>query len=587
MSATTRLRSRLLRLFGAGWNMAFNQLESVFVLFFFVILANLVVFLLLSEPFAFKHAFWLALTGVCLSGLAYRVFHWSMKLATHMLLIHSYLLVMYCVWVSGGLFSSSIIWLMILPVPAMFLLGWRDSLVWIGVVQLSVLILVPLTENGWLPVSYVYSQKHLWWSLGNYVFTAISLFGGLMVYLRIYNHQLTEITQRNIELSANRTALLQAESYKDQFLASVGHELRTPMNAILGFNDVIRAELTAEKKSLQTLDLIRSSTERLLTLVNQILDFSQIQAGRLPLKLTPTYFPDAFTQCMEKYKRPANDPVRFHASLSPELPAWLMTDALRIKDVLCHLIDNAFKFTQNGEVRLQVSKDQDHVLFEVIDTGVGIAPELQSFIFNRFEHADQQTHIEFGGAGLGLAICKGLIDLFGGQIGLRSQPGHGAYFWFRIPLLVCDAPAHNAAVTDRGIALQKQPLSLLLVDDNAMNLKVASLMCAQLWPQASLHCVSSAQSCLMYVENHKVDAILMDLMMPQMNGLQATRTIRAMQDPVLEKLVVIGLTASSHPHDHDECLAAGMNDVLVKPLSKALLQTSVERLVHDARSLHG
>ena len=169
----------------------------------------------------------------------------------------------------------------------------------------------------------------------------------------------------------------------------------------------------------------------------------------------------------------------------------------------------------------------------------------------------------------------------------RSQPGHGAYLWFRIPLLVCDAPAHTAAVTDRGEALQKQPLSLLLVDDNAMNLKVASLMCAQLWPQASMHSVSSAQSCLIYLENHEPEAILMDLMMPHMNGLQATRTIRAKQDPRLKKLVVIGLTASSHPHDHDECLAAGMNDVLVKPLSKALLQASVERLVYAARSLHG
>ena len=580
------LRNGKTWLFSAWSNAALNQFERLFVLLFAVIVANLCVFLMLAEPFAFQHAFWTALASVGLTGLVYRVFHWSLKLTTHLLLIESYLLVMYCVWVSGGLFSSSIIWLIILPVPAMFLLGLRDSLFWIALVLLSVAALVPLTDYGWLPVSYVYGQQHLLWSLGNYAFTSISLVTGLMVYKRIYTSQLNEITQRNDELSANRTALMQAESYKDQFLASVGHELRTPMNAILGFNDVIRAELLAETKSVQTLDYIRESTEHLLKLVNQILDFSQIQAGRLQLQFAPTRFATAFSQCVETYNRPANDPVQFHASLSPDLPEWLMTDALRLKEVLCHLIDNAFKFTPRGDIKLAISKDNDEVLFEVTDTGVGIAQELQPFIFNRFEHADQQTHTEFGGAGLGLAICKGLIDLFGGQIGMQSEPGQGSCFWFRIPLQACEAPAPSLAVNDQTESRRDRAMSLLLVDDNAMNLKVASLMCEQLWPKARVYCVDSAQACLAFLQNHPVDAVLMDLIMPQMNGLEATRAIRAFSDPRLSQVVVIGLTASSHPQDHAECLTAGMNDVVVKPLNRGLLQASIERLVQPESGPH-
>lgn len=582
----SRLRNGKTWLFSAWSNAALNQFERLFVLLFAVIVANLCVFLMLAEPFAFQHAFWTALVSVGLTGLVYRVFHWSLKLTTHLLLIESYLLVMYCVWVSGGLFSSSIIWLIILPVPAMFLMGLRDSLFWIALVLLSVAALVPLTDYGWLPVSYVYGQQHLLWSLGNYAFTSISLVTGLMVYKRIYTSQLNEINQRNDELSANRTALMQAESYKDQFLASVGHELRTPMNAILGFNDVIRAELLAETKSVQTLDYIRESTEHLLKLVNQILDFSQIQAGRLQLQFAPTRFATAFSQCVETYNRPANDPVQFHASLSPDLPEWLMTDALRLKEVLCHLIDNAFKFTPRGDIRLAISKDNDEVLFEVTDTGVGIAQELQPFIFNRFEHADQQTHTEFGGAGLGLAICKGLIDLFGGQIGMQSEPGQGSCFWFRIPLQACEAPVPSLAVNDQTESRRERAMSLLLVDDNAMNLKVASLMCEQLWPKAKVYCVDSAQACLAFLQNHPVDAVLMDLIMPQMNGLEATRAIRAFIDPRLSQVVVIGLTASSHPQDHAECLTAGMNDVVVKPLNRGLLQASIERLVQPESGPH-
>jgi len=580
------LRNGLALLQQAELNTVPNQLERLFLLLFGVIVANLCAFLLMAEPFAFQYAFWVALTSVGLTGLAQKLWRWSLKLTTHMLLIQSYLLVMYCVWVSGGLFSSAIIWLIILPVPAMFMLGLRDSLLWIAVVLLSVSSFVPLTEYGWLPVSYVYGQKHLLWSFGNYAFTAISLVSGLLVYKRIYTNQLNEINQRNDELMAIRSALLQAESYKDQFLASVGHELRTPMNAILGFNDVIRAELVTDAKSVQTLDLIRESTEHLLTLVNQILDFSQIQAGRLQLQLAPTHLASTFAQCMQTYSRSANDTVQFRASLSPALPDWLMTDAQRLKEVLCHLIDNAFKFTHSGEVSIQISKNQEDVLFEVTDTGVGIAQDLQSFIFNRFEHADQQTHTEFGGAGLGLSICKGLIDLFGGQIGMRSEPGQGSCFWFRIPLQACDAAVSHANTIHHGDVLKEHALTLLLVDDNPVNLKVASLICQQLWPQSAVHCVDSGAASLAFLQTQPVDAVLMDLVMPQMNGLEATRAIRSSGDLQMSQIVVIGLTASSHPHDHAECLASGMNDVVVKPLSRDMLKASIERLVQAQRVQH-
>jgi len=550
-------------------------LEQPVMLAFFVciILANLVLFLLLSQPFAFENALWLAFASVSLTGLAHTFFQWTLQRTTHLLLAQTYALLLYSIWVTGGLFSSSTMWMMILPVPAVYLLGWRESLRWVVLVQLTLLALVPLTEHGWLPVSYVYGPRHVWWSLGNHVFTAISLLGGLMVYQRIYNHQLNEITRRNKELSANRAALLQAESYKDQFLASVSHELRTPMNAILGFNDVIRAELQTAGHSLQTVDLVRESTEHLLKLVNQILDFTQIQAGRLQLQPAPTRLADAFAECTQTYARQTHDPVQFHAQLDPALPEWVMTDAKRLKEVLCHLLDNAFKFTPSGVVNLAIRKDGERMLFEVQDSGVGIADAQQTFIFNRFEHADLQTHTRFGGTGLGLAICKGLVQLFDGDIGLHSEANVGSRFWFRIPLHPCDAPtppSFTAPQTHHGLRF-----TLLLVDDNPVNLKVAELMCKQLWPTARVQSVNSGEACLQWLQTHHVDLVLMDLVMPGMDGLETTRAIRQSVAP-LSDLTVIGLTASSHPQDHAACLQAGMNDVLLKPLGRDQLQRGVQ-----------
>ena len=563
-----------------------EQQQWPFGLLFSTVVLNIMVFLVLAEPYAVQQIFWLAMAGVLLTGLAFWRLHWPMRLTTHLLLMQSAVLVYYSAWVTGGLFSSSLIWLMVLPVPAVFLLGWRDSLVWIALVITAILSLIPLTENGWLPMSYVYTHEHLSWSLGNYVSTAISLLGGLLVYHRIYQNQMAEINLHNQELSEARAALLNAEAYKDQFLASVGHELRTPMNAILGFNDVIRHELSGDAQGQQTVALVRESTEHLLKLVNQILDFSQIQAGRMHLQHKPTRLRDAFDECVKNFTPAPDSPVQFRARLSRQLPEWVSTDVLHLKEVLCHLIDNAFKFTAQGMVQLSIRRDDQYILFEVKDSGVGIAPELQPFIFNRFEHANQETQRQFGGAGLGLAICKGLVTLFGGHIGMQSEPGMGSLFWFRVPLVPCDVPVTNTPQTIATTHTHLHPWRLLLVDDNPVNLKVAAMLCEQIWPLADIQCVSSGQACLKVLQTSPMDAVLMDLVMPEMDGLQTTQALRTSALPGMSTLPVIGLTASSHPQDHTACMQAGMNDVLVKPLNKDQLKSCLEHWLVPQGEMH-
>lgn len=542
----------------------------------YLLLSALGIVLFMLNPHPLTSLPWLPLLSLsllALAGWAHWRWGWSLRWLTHLLLTAGFFLIGAAVLNTGGMSSPSLLWLVMMPLASVFLLGVAAAWWWTAAVLLGMAALTVFTGWGWLDARFSYGPAYTAWGLSNFLGITVSVMAMNLVSYGMYQHQLAQINQRNEALSQTRAALLQAESYKDQFLASVGHELRTPMNAILGFNDVLRAELPNHLARTTTVDLVRESTEHLLKLVNQILSFSQIQAHRMPLQMTPTFMPHAFQDCVLNFSKAPESAVRFVAALDPQLPDWIMTDAPRLKDVLCHLIDNAFKFTAAGTVTMRVRQDPPWLLFEVEDTGVGIAPEIQTHIFNRFEHASAESHTQFGGTGLGLAICKGLVALFGGDIGLRSVPGQGALFWFRIPLQPCAAP-ESATVTATH-TVTPSVLRMLLVDDNPVNLKVATLLCQSIWPQAQLHATLSGRQGLKMLQTTPVDVVLLDLVMPDLDGLQVARIIRSELAAPLNHLPIVGLTASSHPNDHAACRAAGMNAVVLKPINKLHLENGV------------
>ena len=554
----------------------------------YLLLSALGIVLFTLNPHPLTSPPWLPLVSLSLLALAgwgHGRWGWSLRWLTHLLLLAGFFLIFTAVWHTGGMSAPSLLWLVMLPLASVFLLGVAAAWWWTAAVLLGMAALPVLTAGGWLDAQFSYGPDYTAWGLSSILGITISVMTMNLVSYGMYQHQLGQINKRNDALNETRAALLQAESYKDQFLASVGHELRTPMNAILGFNDVLRTELPPDSTRTSTVDLVRESTEHLLKLVNQILSFSQIQADRMPLQMTATYMPETFQQCVLNFSRPPDSAVQFAAELDPQLPDWIMTDAARLKDVLCHLIDNAFKFTAAGTVTMRVRQDLPWLVFEVQDTGVGIAPELQAHIFNRFEHASAETHTRFGGTGLGLAICKGLVALFGGEIGLRSVPGQGALFWFRIPLKLCAAPP--SATTPLAPSVMPSIMRMLLVDDNPVNLKVATLLCQSIWPQAQLHATPSGRAALKLLQTTPVDLVLLDLVMPDLDGLQVARIIRTELAAPLNQLPIVGLTASSHPNDHAACRAAGMNAVVLKPINKLHLENAVLLALQPTGEAHG
>ena len=540
-------------------------------------------FCFLSGPFKQVTLSLISMAALSLISVIYIWRNWPVAVVTHALLAVCFALIYIICMNTGGLASPQILWLGILPLPCLVLMGFKETFIWVAVVISAIGSLFALTFFGFLPSDFAYQEQHLNWATISLMCVAANVFWVPVFYFVLNKQQLVSLKERNFELEGSRQALLKSEAYKDEFVAAVGHELRTPMTAILGFNDVLLENMQLDPKDLETVRLIRQSTDKLLKLVNQILDFSQLQAGRLVLNPLPVRVSDALTQCRATFSPVPHSPVSLVTELDPSIPDWVSLDAVRVKEVLCHLLDNAFKFTAHGEVRLRLTRHENELLFEVIDSGSGIPKELQEHIFKRFEHADQATLRQFGGTGLGLAISKQLVALFGGSIGLESTLGEGSRFWFSVPLVACEAPASHALST-HAPDLSNYAMRILVVDDNPVNLQVARHMCQSIWPLADIVDTASGPESLELLKQSDFDVVLMDMFMPGMNGPQTCQVIRQQLLDPIRHIPVIGLTASTHTQDRQQCLEAGMNEVLPKPMDKASLAATVNSLVHAAMS---
>jgi signal transduction histidine kinase/ActR/RegA family two-component response regulator len=396
---------------------------------------------------------------------------------------------------------------------------------------------------------------------------------------RMHSSQVADMNQSNAALEQTSQALIRAQAHKDEFIASVGHELRTPMNAILGLNGILRSELAAHAEDAQVVDHIRRSTEQLLQVVNDILDFSQLQAGRLTLREEEFGLRDTLAAVLAAHETKAQAKgLTLHLQAAAVHNMWVKGDRRRLEQVLHNLLDNAVKFTAAGSILLRAQAVGGGVLFEVQDSGIGIAADRQKQIFHGFEHADVQTNRLYGGTGLGLSICERLVRLQGGTLGVSSVQGQGARFWFQLPM-------RSVAVQEAKVAAEMarmwvdKPIRILLVDDNAVNLLVARMMLKKCFPKADIVEASSGAIALDALRAHTFDLVLMDMVMPDMDGIQATQTLRNTFASPVSHMPVLALTASANPVDHDRCLAAGMDDVLHKPLDESQLITKISSVL--------
>jgi two-component system, sensor histidine kinase LadS len=429
-----------------------------------------------------------------------------------------------------------------------FMLAW-------GVYLLSIQVRI-LLGFGWVPSNFftLYSPQ---------------IGGALEVTLLALAlaDRITLERQEKERLGRERAVAQAAAAAKSEFLARMSHEIRTPMNAVTGFAD-LALRTPDESQRLDYLRQIRSAGRALLTIINDILDMSRVEAGKLALSPQDFRLQPLLDRVRELFAaQAAGKGVELSVGIDSEVPQVLRGDPVRLEQVLVNLVANALKFTDAGRVAVHAALESatpaEAVLrFDVTDTGIGVSAEQQARLFEPFSQADESITRRYGGTGLGLAICRQLVELMGGTIGVVSEPGRGSTFHFTVRLGRVAAPAPDTQPDDSEVP-RFPGARVLVVEDNALNQRLAREVLSDLGAQVAL--AGTGVQAVDAVMRQRFDAILMDVQMPEMDGLEATRRIRALADG--GDVPIIAMTAHALAGSREQCLAAGMNDFIGKPIT--------------------
>lgn len=407
---------------------------------------------------------------------------------------------------------------------------------------------------------------------------------GNIVGIVVVFRDITRIRQIEESLKEAKEAAEAANRAKDEFLANMSHEIRTPLNGIIGMTTLtLLSELNPEQK--ENLNIIKMSGDALLNIINDILDFSKIEAGKMNIEATSFDLRKLINKNLGIHSVfAAKKGLQLQYTIDDEIPRSLIGDPYRIQQVLINLIGNALKFTENGRIHVSVGIHEKlnaalRLIISVSDTGIGIAPEQMNKLFKSFTQVDGSITRNYGGTGLGLYISKQLVNMMDGEIWAESIRGQGSTFKFTVKLGISyEAPesSPNLSTKNEGSLIKaKQPLNILLVEDDKINqLVIANLLKAR---GHMVETVNNGKEALQILEQSNFDLILMDIMMPEMDGLEATRQIRLEEEKTGKHIRIIAVTAHAAFSDREKVLAAGMDDCVAKPVQMARLLQAVEK----------
>ncbi len=480
----------------------------------------------------------------------------------------------------GHLYSSTLAWAPLIPLAIFYVVDPRAGRLWMWV-AIGLQVLMAGVAWAWgdqfesmnvpeLPVM----------SLTDYFLVTLTLFMVPSYYQKELETHLQVTQNRQLELQAKQRELVAMLQMREHFIATISHELRTPMNAILGLNVALLERVQNKPHALKVLDYTRQSADHLMTVINDVLDYSQFSSGQITAQVERFALHETVLAAFELFQpKIKSTRLRYLCEVQPDVPQWVETDKHRLMQVLVNLLGNAIKFTDQGQVLLRVAVCEGGLEFSVQDTGIGIAQPQQKKIFERFSQADASIQGRFGGSGLGLTISQQLVLILGGQLQLESQEGVGSRFWFCLPLKAAGAPqaVTHAPVSD--LAGAHKALRFLVVDDHPVNRLLVRLLLQRQWPHAQVVDVEDGALALRALaEQPDFDLVLLDMVMPVMDGIETTRAIRASAHDRIREMPLLGLTANVSSVDLAHFQQAGLDGLLLKPFEVERLRSEVDRL---------
>ena len=401
--------------------------------------------------------------------------------------------------------------------------------------------------------------------------------GKVRVFLDLYlqrvklDNLLKEMEEANLNLKIAKDKAEEATRTKSMFLANMSHEIRTPLNGVIGISKLLQKS-TANKEQDELLQIITNSGENLMMIINDILDFSKIESGQIQFEIIRFDLRPLVENVFQLMKFKALEKgIGFTYSIADDVPSMLNGDPYRINQILINLVNNAIKFTHKGKVQVLVElvdsyDDIYRIMFRVIDSGIGISDEKKSSLFREFYQSESSITRKYGGTGLGLAISRNLVSLMNGEINVVSELGIGSEFWFRLPLHKAEFSVED--LDERHEHLPKN-IKILLAEDNVINQKVSVLGLKHLGYECDI--ANNGREAVDMYQRTKYDLILMDMQMPEIDGLEATIEIREYEknDRNNKPVYIAAVTANSMVEDKKDCILAGMDAFLTKPFNES------------------